>query len=829
MSKKSFVPLQEVVKTIQNTISHDGLSSKAQPVMGMLTVSNESLQPEQRRHLEELRTDFKNSIVQMFNGLGIESLGFQTGDEIDQHVYNNAVAAAAYVAMAAGNPAAFASVALESRFASADNAPLVVPNTYYGSGGQMDYRDMGARPALEAYDNKNLTDFLPYSVAFNIYGQRQDEFSELLYKTFVVPPEQAGVEITASRLLVYRDQNHVSPSYYDMGKKNLINAYVDYTILKDESTRLIPYADPAGANDPVLVPATLVADSYLELGGVSVPTRPLLMGANVNLLGVSQYQPLIGLGILNNQDAVDSAIRLEEIVLSTGVANAPGVILETLRLPGNQWQRALRGNYRDMTLNFRSAGLAINGTTTASDGSAVAMFAAIGANNYTVMLDISVNGYLNTEKGNCVVTASTVTVSTIYDQNNNVISLTSGTGATIVTALAGLTVAGYTLRVNRTNSNRRTRGLRLDTTLVRERYYIPLGAPLSVARPNDPWQQAQATDLKAIVTAARIRNTNNAITALFNTIDALAAYQATADGTYPVSTGPDDSFDIGGLGRLLIQPFYMEKTLDLATAVNSVSSSDKAEDVQGAIVNMIRDLSFTMLRQSNYQPALEAQLGGPVAKPVLFVGTDQRLIRHIMVTGDDRTFTPMFDEAIVKESLDARMHDKIFLTFVRPNATEPDLLSWGAHLWSTELVSTLQVTRSGESNSIETMVQPRTLHVSMMPVGAMINVVNLDQVLDSAVSYNVLNTVVASGVIPGTTPTVSFTNVATGLSVAFTDTSKDSRGITGWSWDFGDGTGASTQQNPTYAYAAAGTYAVVLTITDPTGNYSSPAESVTVS
>jgi hypothetical protein len=364
---------------------------------------------------------------------------------------------------------------------------------------------------------------------------------------------------------------------------------------------------------------------------------------------------------------------------------------------------------------------------------------------------VSVNGTLNTEKGSCVVTAAKVTVSQIWDANKNVISLTAGAGQTIVNALANFTVAGYTLLVNRTNSNRRTRGLRLDTTLVRERYYIPLGAPLSVARPNDPWQQAQATDLKAIVTAARIRNTNNGITAMFNTIGALKSYMANSDSTYPVVTGEDDSFDIGGLGRLLVQPFYIEKTLDLAKAVNSTSSANKAEDVQGAIVNIIRDVAFTMLRQSNYQPALEAQLGGPVAKPVLFVGTDQRLIRHIMVTGDDRTFTPMFDEAIVKESLDSRMHDKIFLTFVRPNATEPDLLSWGAHFWSTELVSTLQVTRSGESNSIETMVQPRTLHVNMMPVGALITVENLDTVLDTAVQYNVLNTVVGGGT-PSPTP-----------------------------------------------------------------------------
>jgi PKD repeat protein len=35
-----------------------------------------------------------------------------------------------------------------------------------------------------------------------------------------------------------------------------------------------------------------------------------------------------------------------------------------------------------------------------------------------------------------------------------------------------------------------------------------------------------------------------------------------------------------------------------------------------------------------------------------------------------------------------------------------------------------------------------------------------------------------------------------------------------WSWDFGDDVGTSTEQNPSYTYADAGTYDVTLTVTD---------------
>lgn len=731
---KKYLPIGEVVEAISATLSHSSAATASKSAM-QLIASTESLTPDNVAQLNSVRDDFRNTIQETFNSLGLESMGFQDGTAIQEYQRDNAKAAAAYVMMAAGDPVAFARAALESRYEGTANAPLVNPNTAYGSAGSLDYRD---RPALEAYDNKNLTDFLPYSITFNIYAQRQDEFSELLFKTHVVPPEQAGVEITASRLLVYRDRNHTSPSGFNMGKRNLIQAAVDYKILEDESTRLIPVAKVDNSNDGVLVAPSLVGTTYAEVAGVSVPTRPLKIGVPIDLIAVSQYQPLVGSGAqFDNQDAVDSAIRLSSIVIQAA-AGDPAIVMSTVRMPNSQFQRALQGNYRDMTLNWDTQGLVFNKDTKAVDATAVAGLSDVVSGEYTVTFGLSVNGKLNTEKGNLAVSATSIVVSGIYDANQNPISLTAGIGATIVGKVQAFTVVGYTLECNRTNSNRRTRGLRLDTTQVRERYYIPLGAPLSVARPNDPWQQAAAVDLKAIVHAARLRNSNNAVTALFNIVDALRSY----GNTGLIHAGEDDSAAIGGLGRLLINPYFDEDTLDIMAALNSVSSGNKAEDIAGVIVNKIRDKSFTMLRDSNYQPALEAHLGGPSAKPTLFVGTDQRLIRHIMVTGDDRTFTPMFDSAIVKESLDARMHDKIVLTFIRPEASEPDVLSFGAHIWSTELVSTLQVTRSNESNSIETMVQPRTLHINMMPVVSLIHVTGLTEALGSAAQYNVLSTTV---------------------------------------------------------------------------------------
>lgn len=64
----------------------------------------------------------------------------------------------------------------------------------------------------------------------------------------------------------------------------------------------------------------------------------------------------------------------------------------------------------------------------------------------------------------------------------------------------------------------------------------------------------------------------------------------------------------------------------------------------------------------------------------------------------------------------------------------------------------------------------------------------------------------------------AFTGQHGSATVTFANLSTDADGdITGYEWNFGDGTPVSTEQNPTHTYAAAGTYTVTLTVTDGQG------------
>jgi subtilisin family serine protease/subtilisin-like proprotein convertase family protein len=89
-------------------------------------------------------------------------------------------------------------------------------------------------------------------------------------------------------------------------------------------------------------------------------------------------------------------------------------------------------------------------------------------------------------------------------------------------------------------------------------------------------------------------------------------------------------------------------------------------------------------------------------------------------------------------------------------------------------------------------------------------------------------TLTGIGEVAPAAPEANFTHTSELLQVSFTDGSRDANNdIASWAWDFGDGN-TSSEQNPIHAYAAPGTYQVILTVTDAGGLTDSKVMDVSV-
>ncbi len=718
--KKQPSQLIEAAKAAVADIKNQGAGLTDRKTVGNLVTSFESLDSVSSANLMASLESAEQLVQGAFGeSLSVENFTPEYADPKTAAAEANrlrqvALESGAIAALAAADPVAYARAALSTESMAPQGGQLIsLPSD--GAAGSMGYT---AQVSNEAYDEAELHKYLAQSIAFNTFAARQDSFGEGFFPTVVISADMGGSDLSVSRQRVFNEVRHaITGKPTDFGFQNLFSAAIDPTILADESTRLVPYWDSTAPNDNLLS-ANQFGSHVVTIAGVDVPTKPYKFGKSIDLIGISGYAPLVGAGVLDQTDAVAGRATLSTVYLSGG-NNRPVVGFNTNGLHRASFVGSTEGRDREMTLMFKFNDIILTSATKAIDGSTPAQWAAAGITaGMKVYAAAVISGTLDTQFGTVSLNASSLTVTKIVDSTGANVSLTAGAGASIKAAVEAFPLVGYDLLAFRTNSNRRTAGKRLDVETIRERYTVLVGPPITVQRPATV--DGEAAELEALVNAVRLRNSNNAVTALLNQA---AILKATVTG--PTGQSPE----IAGLGRLLVNPFYEELTLDLQQSLSSIKAHERAEDVSATFIQCLRDVLYRMYQYSGIQAALDAQNPTGNESPVPLIGTDQTIVRHLMVHGDTRTFGTQFPEARVVVSQDERIRHRIFVTFTRSkNLDQMDALRFGTHLWIPELVSRMPVSRNGATN-LEAMVQSRNLHVSHLPVLAVIKVINLPTAL----------------------------------------------------------------------------------------------------
>lgn len=648
--------------------------------------------------------------------LGMEGFEDFKGDNVDNEGDENKLTAAqlqagAIAAAAMEDPAAYAAAALKVSHGDADTA--IGDNVDSGS-----YDSDTAAVALEAYDASAIRKFEAYSIVYNVVSARQSALPELFYETVVLPPDQAGIKIYTQVQVYFQDARHQHTGKIEgFNRIHLIQAVSDHTILNNDITRVVPVYQ-AGVNDDSFVDPAVIAPRSVTVDGINVDTLPLRPGVEFGLLGLSQAAIAGFTGNLDSSDQLANGAKIESIYVKvTNSSNVASIVKFPLSLLGRtSFLPPPEGYDRDTLLNFINNQLPLSGNTkdiTGAPAAALAHLRTGGLEKHEVHFKMHVAGTLNLETGIGTVNHSTGTMAEVLVSSLDGIYEAERDAATITQVKSGIKTIEllcFELDTHRTNLNRRQRGPLTGTWEYFERYVVRLGAPISAIAPTTDTRTT--SDFIAPLTATRIRNDNNAITHLFSTAEALSALKITYDNTLPRA-------EIKALGRRVITPFYDHVKVSMQDLVSSYRSKNVTEDFRYALGNVVREVVFRGLRDSQYETALEIQSGSNNVKPVFAVGTNRVLAKHLWVQGDNRWLGDFPYEARIESHADRRFGEfgtdvhEMFIAPVLPG-TKFNPLSYGQFIWIPELATTLQVTRNGAVNT-EVMVQPRTEHINLCP------------------------------------------------------------------------------------------------------------------
>lgn len=662
--------------------------------IGQLVIATESMSDNDEQQLTSVYQNFETTLRASVQDSGIAVEAYQ-------------VEAATLAGMMATDPVA--TMAARPRALQA--------NTIVMSSGAVDsFHDRAF--SMEAYDERENRNAQMNSIVYNLLASRQDEFGETLFPTIITSPNEAGVTIAMKLFYVFNDfKRSATGALANYNRKNLIRAYADTEILKNELTRVVPVLRTGGSDANADKFATDVPAWTESLGmGVQVTTGALKVDTKVDLIAISQTNELLQSGVMGPTDALDTFIKLDKLFIKvTDGGQTDIVVLNMLDLPHSVFTYAPQGNSRRMMLNIDSDSVVLGSKTPRVGGGAMTVLTELA--NHKVRVQLTISGNVSLDKGDCSVSRGQLGLVAMRNASNQLVIGTDFEDFALKLSLCE--VVGYTLQSYRANSNLRQRGQLVD--IQNEYRMIPVNfrSPLCILAPTGRDAGDDTAAVQTLITTAGVYTSNEAVNALVRAEAMLDNYMPVADasGTLP---------EMSAIGHYLVKPTFFKESLNLTGVVDSVKSHERSKDIRAALVEKIRYYANEMVRTSEYQAAAAVMSGNTAGKPTVIVATDPVLHNYLTADGDLRTLGESFDVVVVS-TLAAPIAGKIFVTFgvfdqTRNASINP--LNFGNMLYTPELVVNLPISRDGQTSK-ELTVTPRFTHIVNLPVLTVLSVAGL--------------------------------------------------------------------------------------------------------
>jgi hypothetical protein len=577
--------------------------------------------------------------------------------------------------------------------------------------------------SLESFDPVSAIKYIAATAVANAQSIVAGGFEEVWFPTQIVPPGQSGVDFQVTLPKLYTPSaRNADSTPFQIKRVSTIEAILDPSLLESESTTVVPYASSATLPTQ-LVPAAQIPTVDKLINGVTVPTRPIKFGEEVDIIQLSSAPGLLRLGVFDETDSLDPIMNIGTIFykleVKTGVGT-PGAVTNTCYLSsdissqnGALLTQAPTGEAQQyhttsMAHVYINPGIVpVNGDSKATIVSALEGILGIApGTKFNILATFRLTAEAKTDRGHFLVNANNNVVAKLYNAANAEIALTPLTATGVEVVVSPL---GYLPNVRRTNSNLRQDGTIIDNnTTVTYRFPVSLSAPIvSVA----PIGAVNTTTLEGLGRVARIRQNGRCVTALKN----LEVFLSNINGI------PAQSPIIGAE---YVIPTYVPHSIDVSQIVVTMNSKDALENLRGQLAASLTNMVNEALIKSHYLAALEEQVGDIDGYEVIVV-TDPRIAVHIWESGDIRTFGDNRKYVITKSN-NKFFLDKIYFSFRRKSRTgELHPLDFGSLLYTPSLTYDVQLNRNGHT-AVQIHTVPIANAYATLPILGVLHVSGLE-------------------------------------------------------------------------------------------------------
>ena len=592
--------------------------------------------------------------------------------------------------------------------------------------GVEDYTD-ATDVSVEAFDGQSVNSAAYYTFAYNLIASKQDAFGETLFPTIVIDPTAAGanVETRVENLTEQILRSNSSSDKLKMKKTSIVKAMVNSgSALADDKNRLIPVSRPSSA--AVLIPAL---EFTTKVTGEEITTAPIKIGATVPLMGISQTDAMLAKGVMDNTDSLDRRVVLDNVYynLTDSSDVVSNLRFDVSAFPFNNFTYSTQDDSKDIALSFSTSGFVINTSNTKQvDGTASTALAELPA-DHDIVLKLVMHGNGNTADGDVAVYASAIELVEVRNAAGDIVPSTDASYADFAALIEKMNIIGYTLEAYTTNSNLRNMGQLVTVDTNNQIYVVPVRSGITIQKPlsNANGIDNDANYLKSQVTIAGIRTSLSAVKTLTDFADTMR--NATANGI------DMSRLELMGAARHLVNPYYLNRTIDLAATVDSIKSSERDDDISSAIVANIKKQVLAMKAASNYGPAYKVSTGGLGGNITVVIATSDTIAGYIP---EDISIGGGFNVKVVSSANDL-MTGRLFATFIIDDGKrneKPNPLNFGQMFWRPEISA--EVTKQLNGATIRALItNPSFLHAINLPVLTEFNITGLDAVL-SKVTQN---------------------------------------------------------------------------------------------